>query len=376
MDLMLRGLLLGGMTSRTPSASGRVPAGLARAALPCVFALLVACGGGDEPAPQARPVIVEALATGHGQARERTYPGRVEAAEGTQLAFQVDGRIARLHVADGARVRRGDVLAELDASPYEVSLREATVNERTAAADLERRRALQAEGILAPAAVEQAEAQLASARAAREGAALQVGYTRLRAPYDGIVARRHAEAGVVVPAGQPVFTMQDAGVVDVAVNLPERDASLFRFGPDLAGTATLPARPDMPPLALTYREHATVPEDGARSYRLVLRGSVPESGALLPGMALRVALPDPAPATLEGDQAWVRLAAVLSDEHGGATVWTVDDEDRAQPVAVEVVRIEGDRALIRSDLADGVPVVVAGARLLEAGQPVRPQERR
>lgn len=337
--------------------------------------LLAACSDAPDAPPPPRPVIVQPVESASAD-RTLRLPGRVEAAEGTELAFQADGRITRYRVSDGERVERGQVLAELDDTDYRLQLGEAEVALRTAEADVARRRGLRDEGILAPAAVEQAEAQLASTRANRDAAARQVGFTRLRAPYAGVVVRRLAAAGVVVPAGEPVLRMQDADLIEVVVDVPERDAARLAFGPALVARGRVLALPELPPMVLAYREHATAPDAQSRSYRLALRGTPPPGANVLPGMAVKVAIEDPAPATLAAGQHRVPASAVLSAADGQAVVWMVGQDAAAQPVPVRVHAIEGTQARIEGELAPSAQVVVAGARLLQAGQIVEPRTRR
>lgn len=336
--------------------------------------LLAACSDAPDAPPPPRPVIVQPVESAS-EDRMLSFPGRVEAAEGTELAFQADGRITRFLVSDGERVERGQVLAELDDTDYRLQLREAEVALRTMEADVARRRGLRDEGILAPAAVEQAEAQLASARANRDAAARQVGFTRLRAPYEGVVARRLAAAGTVVPAGQPVLRMQDADVIEVIVDIPERDAARLPFGPGLVAHGRVLALDGLP-MTLAYREHATAPDAQSRTYRLALRGAPPPGANVLPGMAVQVAIDDPAPSTLAAGQHRVPASAVLSAADGQAVVWMVGQDGAAQPVPVRVHAIEGTQARIEGELAPSAQVVVAGARLLQAGQIVEPRTRR
>ncbi|MBS7455544.1 efflux RND transporter periplasmic adaptor subunit [Coralloluteibacterium stylophorae] len=336
---------------------------------------LLACGGEPPPPQGPRPVVVEHPQTARSQRQTLDYSGRVEAAEGTQLSFQVSGRVETIHVRDGEDVERGELLAELDDTDYRVRLREAMVNERTAAADFARRSQLEEEGILSPAALEQSQAQLASARAAREQAERQVAYTRLEAPYDGRVARSEVEEGVVVQAGQPIFTMQDSGIVEIAVDVPETDAARLDFDAGLAATGRVLAAEGQPAMELRYHEHATVPEQQSRTYRLVLRGVPPEGVNLLPGMAVRVSIPDPNPPELGPGRARVPLAAVLTDEGGRSVVWTVAADGSAHPVAVELVQVDEGAALVGGDLDADARVVVAGARMLHEGQQVEPRMR-
>ena len=337
--------------------------------------LLAACSDAPDAPPPPRPVIVQPVESASDD-RMLSFPGRVEAAEGTELAFQADGRITRFLVSDGERVEHGQVLAELDDTDYRLQLREAEVALRTMEADVARRRGLRDEGILAPAAVEQAEAQLASARANRDAAARQVGFTRLRAPYEGVVARRLAAAGSVVPAGQPVLRMQDADVIEVIVDIPERVAARLPFGPGLVARGRVLALDGLQPMTLAYREHAAAPDAQSRAYRLALRGAPPPGANVLPGMAVQVAIDDPAPSTLAAGQHRVPASAVLSADDGQAVVWTVGEDGAARPVPVRVHAIEGTHARIEGELPPSAQVVVAGASLLQAGQVVEPRTRR
>ncbi|WP_429927179.1 efflux RND transporter periplasmic adaptor subunit [Achromobacter xylosoxidans] len=337
--------------------------------------LLAACSDAPDAPPPPRPVIVQPVESASDD-RMLSFPGRVEAAEGTELAFQADGRITRFLVSDGERVEHGQVLAELDDTDYRLQLREAEVALRTMEADVARRRGLRDEGILAPAAVEQAEAQLASARANRDAAARQVGFTRLRAPYEGVVARRLAAAGSVVPAGQPVLRMQDADVIEVIVDIPERVAARLPFGPGLVARGRVLALDGLQPMTLAYREHAAAPDAQSRAYRLALRGAPPPGANVLPGMAVQVAIDDPAPSTLAAGQHRVPASAVLSADDGQAVVWTVGEDGAARPVPVRVHAIEGTHARIEGELPPSAQVVVAGARLVQAGQVVEPRTRR
>lgn len=349
--------------------------GRVRGAAVALCLALAGCGSEPEAPQGPRPVIVEHPQTSRSQRQTLDYSGRVEAAEGTRLAFQVTGRVETIHVRDGADVDAGALLAELDDTDFRVQLREAMVAERTAAADFARRSQLEEEGILSPAALEQSQAQLASAHAAREQAERRVAYTRLEAPYDGRVASREAEEGMVVQAGQPVLTMQDRGIVEIAVDVPETDAVRLDFGAGLVATGHLLAAEGQPAMALRYHEHSTVPAPQSRTYRLVLRGVAPEGVNLLPGMAVRVSIPDPDPPALGPQRARVPLAAVLTDEAGQSVVWTVADDGSVHPVAVELVQVDSGAALVAGPLDAHARVVVAGARMLHEGQQVDPRMR-
>src|SRR5690606_36116933 len=175
--------------------------------------LLTACGNGDGDAPTPRAVLVGHPDTAPG-AQAQAYAGEVRAREEAALSFRVGGKLVRRLVDVGDRVARGQLLAELD--PGDLRLQaQAAQAQLNAAQDLVSRSALDAQ----EAAFAAAQGQVRAARANLDVARNQAGYSRLLAPADGVVAARHAEAGQVVAAGQPVFTFAADGTREIAIAL-------------------------------------------------------------------------------------------------------------------------------------------------------------
>lgn len=368
-----------GSTGRTGRPASNAFAGCLIASL----LVLTACGNGEPEAeaasrgaPPAPLVIVAEARPGVEMRRDIVLPGRVEAVTQAELSFLVDGRLEAVLVGEGERVAAGQEIARIDDTDYQVELRQARTTEETASADLARRRVLNRDGILARAMVEEAEATLAQATAQREAAERQVFYTRLTAPYPGIVGRRVAEVGTVVSAGMPVVTMVDGEAIDVAVDVPAAEAVGLSFGPALVGEGVVVGVGADIAIDLAYAEHATVPDEQSRTYRLVMRGLPPPDVNLLPGMAMRVTLPDPDPDALPPGELLVPLSAVLSAPDGTGTIVVVDEENRARRVPVAIDAIHEAHALVRGEgLEAGARVVVAGAQSLTDEQPVRPMVR-
>lgn len=345
----------------------------------CAFAALVLAGCGEDERPggadRPRVVIVETLRPFDGARRPVVLPGRIEAVTQAELSFQADGQVRAIHVEEGQPVRSGDVLAELDDTDYRVQLRQAQTAEETAVADLTRRRALNAEGILAPAAVEEAEANAAQARGEREMAERQLSYTRLTAPYDGVVGRRMVEVGAVTGTGNPVMTMVDARAIDVAVDLPATEAVRLPLDDSLTAIGHAVGIGQEVEIALGYQSQASVPDEQSRTYRLLFRGAPPQGLTLLPGMAVRVIIADPSRGEPAEGEFAVPVSALFSEPEGRDAVWVVGAEGRVAPVTVEVLEIVGDRARIAGGMDERALVVVAGARQLQPDQTVRPRMR-
>ena len=284
--------------------------------------------------------LVEPLQAAEPKAEALRFSGVVQSVTSTQLSFEVAGRIERILVDEGTRVRRGQPLAQLDRTDYRLQLREANT---------------------------------VAARVARDSAQRDLDHSTLNAPFDGVVARRLAEPDMVVAVGTPVFEMQDNRHIEVSVDLPESAALSIPLGPELQAEAELVIA-DLR-LPLRYKEHSTQPREGARTYRLVLQGEPPEDYNLLPGMAMRVSIERPAQPQTTHDAFRLPLSALQTGSDGQHFIWQADD-GRARRLAVDLQQVEGDQALIRGEgLQAQLPIIVAGGSKLHDDQPIEAKER-
>jgi len=335
--------------------------------------LLVGCGGDDDTAEAPpRVALVENLQPVDSVPEQLRFAGVVESVSASQLAFQVPGRIERILVEEGAQVTRGQPLAELDDTDYQLQMREAAAQFGQLQADLERKRELLEEGILSPAAIEPLEAAMVSARVARDAAQRNIGHSTLEAPFDGVIARRMVEPNMVIDAGMPVFQLRDQRQIEVGVDLTERAALALPLGPELQARGELVIAELQLPLA--YKEHSTQPEPGSRTYRLILRGDPPDDFNLLPGMAMHVTLSMP-PAERDQPAGFLLpLTALQTAPDGGHFVWVVED-GHARRRELTVRDLGDGQALIEGPFSTDDQVVVAGAGKLFDGQPIQPRLR-
>lgn len=335
--------------------------------------LLGGCGTDEEIADEPpRVTLVERLQPVEAAPEALRFAGVVESVSASQLAFQVPGRIERILVEEGAQVTRGQPLAELDDTDYQLQLREAAAQYRQLQADLQRKRELLEEGILSPAAIEPLEAGMISARVARDAAQRNINHSTLTAPFDGVIAQRMAEPNMVIDAGMPVFQLRDQRQIEVGVDLTERAALSLPLGPELQAIGELVIA-DLQ-LPLQYKEHSTQPEPGARTYRLILRGDPPENFNLLPGMAMHVTLR--LPVAVQGEPAGyvMPLSALQTGPDGRHFAWFAED-GHAQRRDLRVENLGEGRVRIQGEINAESLVVVAGAGKLYDGQPIQPRIR-
>ena len=157
--------------------------------------------------------------------------GLVGAAEEMRLSFKTGGIIRRIPVQEGSRVRRGDLLAELELTEVNAQVEQARQAAEKAERDLDRGERLHADQVISLEALQNLRTQAAVARAARDAARFNLGYSSIRAPSDGVVLRTLFEERELVPPGQPVVILGSSARGHVVrLSLADRDIVQLRLG--------------------------------------------------------------------------------------------------------------------------------------------------
>ena len=134
------------------------------------------------------------------------FPARVQAAGEVHLAFKIPGTLQRIYVDDGAFVRQGELVAEMDPRDYELQLQAVEAEYLSIKAEAERVMALYDQNVATADAYDKARYGLQQITAKYENARNQLADTKLYAPFDGYVKRRRFDPPTVVAAGMPVIT--------------------------------------------------------------------------------------------------------------------------------------------------------------------------
>nr|WP_298152998.1 efflux RND transporter periplasmic adaptor subunit [uncultured Pseudoxanthomonas sp.] len=346
-----------------------------------LMAGLAACSA-DRPEESPRPALV-VQPGGGADAALSAYAGEVRAREESPLSFRVGGNLVRRNVDAGARVQKGEVLALLDPGDFALQAQAAQAQLAAAEADLARARGdrdryakLVGDQLISRsaydaqvAAYKAAEGQARAARAQMDVMRNQEGYSQLRAPRDGVIASRQAEAGQVVAAGQTIFTLAADGGREVAIGLPENRIRDFSVGqPVMIELWNAPGQR----LPGTIREIAPAADAQTRTYatRVSLVGDAVQQVEL--GQSARVYVQE------NGAKAALKLplSAVQRGEDGKTSVWIVDPatgEVRAR--SVQLGRYGESSVPVLAGLKASDWVVAAGGHLLREGQIVAPVDR-
>jgi multidrug efflux system membrane fusion protein len=360
----------------------RTSGGLPLALLLAATAALAGCGSEAATVEAPRPVLVAHPEGGAGAA-VTAYAGEIRAREESPLSFRVGGKLVRRDVDVGAHVREGDLLAVLDAGDLAAQARAAQAQLTAAEAELARARADQARfAKLAGqqlvsrstldaqnAAATAAQGQVNAARANLDVARNQAAYTQLRAPHDGMIASRAAEAGQVVGAGQTIFTIAADGGREVAIALPEARIRDFTVGQPVA--VELWSAPGQR-LPGTIREISPAADPQARTYaaRVNLAGDAAKVVDL--GQSARVYVQD------SGVRAAlaVPLSAIQRGSNNATAVWVVDPgTSRLRLTPVQLGAFGETTAPVLAGVKPDAWIVTAGGHLLREGQAVAPVDR-
>ena len=343
--------------------------------------LLNACdntdtGNADTAVEVARPAkIVPILSDGISVLR--TFPGTLEATRRADLAFRVGGQLAELPATPGLEVTKGDLLAHLDESEYQNTLEERQARFDLAKIQHEQASKLLEKKLASQLQYDQTAADLKSARAALEQARDNLRYTRLVAPFDGIVARVDVENFQAVQAKTPIIELQSDERLDIRFSVPESLISQMKLVEDpeiisnVCGKVRFTTHPNRF-FRACHKEHESVPDPLTRNYSVVFTLDPITEFAILPGMSasieinLSALLPDDV-----DNELLVPVEAVFEKE-GKKWVWRVDADMRTQRVPVEVGRFHEGMIEITSGLSPDNQVVAAGVSYIREGMLVRP----
>lgn len=347
----------------------------------CLAALLAALGlaGCDKesadapPAELTRPALIHTVEATDDAAKLR-FPGRLRAARRAELSFEVPGAVAEFPLREGAAVKAGQLVARLDDALFRARVSAARAEFERAQTDLGRyQRLWETEFAVARSEVDDRRSRLETARTNLAAAERDLAATVIKAPFAGVLTRRRLENFTNVQAKQAIADLQDLQALEVVINVPER--VLHSERPQRQALAMLEGG-EGDPLPLVLKSFAAEADPQTQTYEIVLSVQHPPRGrVLLPGMSVTV-LPFAGKAGPASAQLAIPLTAVVSDDRGGAFVWVVGAEGRAERRKIVVGEIRGASILVGQGLKGGERIVAAGGGAVREGMKLRPLEAR
>jgi RND family efflux transporter MFP subunit len=369
-----------------------VGSGLRFAAFAIVLGALVGCGGQPETVAPPAPDVTVATP----QVRDVTvfaeFVGSTEAYQSVEIRARVQGYLDKMAFEPSSFVRKGQLLFVIEPEPYEAqrdraaaNLKAAEAGLRRAESDLERleqavrtNAVSQQEVTRARAERDQASAAVLQAESALINAEIQLEYTTLESPIDGLVTRNYVDLGNLVGSGENTLltTVRDIDPIYAYFEVSERFVA--RILEQREGYRD-PDESDVIPATLILEEtgHEIVGEidslentvdTGTGTIRI--RGVFPNSDAkIFPGFFVRVRLPG----ELYEDGLLVEETA-LGTDLGGRYLMIVGDNDIVERRYIEPGQLQDDNTrLILDGLEAGERYIVKGLQRARPGMPVTPK---
>ena len=324
--------------------------------------ILIGCSGETkrEETP-VRNVILSQVETS-GEVTSKTYSGVVEEGKSVNAAFMTGGKLQSLKVKEGDRVRKGQLLAEIDASDYQIGVNQLQVQYDQMVAEKKRMDEMYARHNIAPNDYEKFSAGFEQLRLQLEMANNKLGYTKLYSPSDGFVSFKYMQPGELVDAGTAIYKITDDSKLEVSVDLPlvvylNRNDIKSAYG-------VAPGFPGEIPLKI---ESFTPDADNNQLYHMKLDIPSSFSKQLTTGMNLSVVM------EMQNDvkgESMIPSRAIF-DENGIAYVWTFNEQDSTlSKKEVSVIgQPQGGRSII-TGLRGNEKIVSAGVKQLKQGEKV------
>jgi len=306
-------------------------------------------------------------------------PGEVQAFTAAPIYAQVSGYVRKWYFDIGARVKKGQLLAELDTPNLAGQSEQARANlvnaqaaQKLSVATAQRYDALFAQGAVSRQDKDEKDADLAAKNAAVAAAqaslysiASQENFRRLIAPFDGVVTSRAVDVGALVTVGNnatPLFTVSDQSRLRLYVRVPQNYASYIR--PGMTVSFTVPQHPDRTFHASLVASAGAVAS--ATGTVLVQFGLDNVDDALQPGAYAEVKFPLPAGAN------GIRVpATALMFRDDGMQVATVDANNRVKLKTIVIARDLGASVDVGSGLSPTDRIIDNPADALQNGDEVR-----
>ena len=342
------------------------------------LAILSGCDKPIEPPAPPRPTLI--IVVGDTSAlNSMLLVGEVRPRFEASQSFRISGKIIERKLDVGAQVKKGQLIARLDAADVNLNaaaamadVRAAEASHALAMAELDRQRQLFARKFISASALDIREAELktSAARLAQVKAQANVSgnqtrYANLLADRDGVITMIRAEPGQVVRAGEAVVQIANLKETEVLVAVPE--SRMAEVKPDTPVTIKMWANPDKA-YAGRVREIAPAADTATRAFNV--RVTVINADDMVKlGMTAGVKFSEPQ--AQQSQQLLIPLAA-LTERNGKKLVWVIDADNKAQPREVSAGEFSEQGVMITDGLQVGERIAIAGVHTLVKGQHVKP----
>jgi len=283
--------------------------------------------------------------------------GTVRAKLHSVIEAKISGRIEKMLVVPGQNVKAGELLVQLDAREVQAQFDQALALRQQAESDLKRATDLYQQKILAQSEYDNAQSKFRVAEAAATEAEALLGYTKVTAPFDGVITRKYVDVGDLASPGKALLEMEDARDLRLEADVPEAVIGHLTLGDKLAVRVS----------GVTNELEGVVseisPSADPNSRTFLVKLDLPSTPGLRAGQFGRAAMP-------VGETSALRVPASAVVQWGQMEMVFIAVNNHAQLRIVKTGKRIGNEIELVSGVDAGEKVVVDGAANLVDGQPL------
>lgn len=340
--------------------------------------VLASCGGdaSSEDSPKEEVKLDPKVTLGKVEMKSFTHEirvqGNVETDQDITLSAEMGGLITRISVKEGQTVRKGAVIATVDASILSSNVQELNTQLEYAQYMLDKQVELQKRGVGSEFELETAKNQVNSLKASMRSLNTQRGKATIRAPFTGVVDQVFAKKGQMAGAASPIVRLVNNNSVDIVSTISEKHFSNVQVGTPIR--VSFPNYSDTV-LDLKVSNVGNYIEPTNRTFRVM--ANIPNNKTLLPNMLAEVSITD---MKVENGMV-IPSKSIQKDQDNNDFIFIARDEKTVKGAktytvykinVVIIERFEGNALIeLNADLKEGDNVVVDGARGISDKETVR-----
>lgn len=343
--------------------------------------LLSGCEQEQAPPPAQKPQVGVVTLQAQPFALTTELPGRTSAYRIAEVRPQVNGIILKRLFDEGAEVKAGQQLYQIDPAVYEATLKSAQATLQSTRSLAERYKQLVDEQAVSRQEFDEAQAQRLQAEAAVQSAQIDLRYTKVLAPIAGRIGRSLVTEGALVSNGQSNAMAVIQQLDPIYVDVTQSSAEMLKLRRDLASGRLQKAGENAAEVTLTLEDGSEYRHTGTLEFSEVsvdqttgsvtLRAVFPNpDSVLLPGMFVHAQL-----------QAGVNAEAILApqqgvtrDQRGRPTALVVNAENKVEQRILQTERTVGNQWLINDGLKSGDRLITEGLQYVKPGDEVSVSE--
>ena len=307
-----------------------------------------------------------------------TLPGRTKANVTAEIRPQVGGILLDRAFLEGAEVKKGQLLYQIDPAPYRATMMRAQASYESARSLLKRYETLVKSRAISQQEYDDARSQFLQSEAALESARIDLGYTRIIAPISGRIGRSTVTKGALVTANQSGAMATIQQLDPIYVDIVQPSIALLQLKQDLADGVLKTDNEDQADVTLSLENGRRYEYTGKLQFSevsvnedtgsVVLRAIFPNpKGTLLPGMFVRAELAE----GTRQEAILVPQRSVSRDNQGTATVLKLNEKNIVERSQITTERSIDGQWLINSGLSAGDRIVVDGLQHVQPGAQVK-----